>query len=61
MTINEESINHNVARLCSDVSEEIWDIVLGEENIKERSVARVAYINGVCDMANAMKEVLEVK
>lgn len=61
MTINEANINHNVARLCSNVSEEIWDIVLGEENEEKRTIAKLAYVNGICDMANAMKEVLKIK
>lgn len=61
MRIDEENINHNVARLCSNASEEIWGIVLGEENAEERIVARLAYINGICDMADAMKAVLKIK
>lgn len=60
MKIDESSINHNALRLCSNVSKEVWYAVIDEENAEERAIARLAYINGVYDMANAMKDVLKI-
>lgn len=58
MKIDESSINHNATRLCTNVSEEVWDII-DTETAEKRAIARLAYINGVYDMANTMKEVLK--
>lgn len=59
MKIDENTINHNALRLCGNVSEDTWDIVSDTENAEKRAIARVGYINGVYDMANAMKKVLK--
>lgn len=59
MKIDENTINYNALRLCGNVSEDTWDIVSDNENAEKRAIARVGYINGVYDMANAMKEVLK--
>ena len=59
MKIDENTINHNALRLCGNVSEDVWDIVSDNENAEKRAIARLCYINGVYDMANAMKEVLK--
>lgn len=54
MKIDEASINHNVVRLIKQIAEPIWEDIGNEKE----SLMRLAYIDGVTDMAKAMKEVL---
>lgn len=60
MKIDESSINHNAMLFCEKASEDVWDILADTENEEKRAIAVLAYIRGVCDMANATKEVLKV-
>ena len=53
MKINEDCVNHNAMLL---ISNEVLKI--GSYDFTDSTIS---YINGVLDMANAMKEVLEVK
>lgn len=57
MKIDEGSINHNAMRLIKQVAEPAWENI---GNDKE-SLMRLAYIDGITDMANAMKEVLNAR
>lgn len=63
MKIDENTINHNAMSLISNEASEIesYDFTDSELEIaKNFSYAAISYINGVLDMAVAMKEVLKV-
>lgn len=59
MKIDENSINHNALRLIDDIVTDFVDnsLVECDSNYKEITIG---YIKGICDMANAMKEVLKL-
>ena len=58
MKIEENAINHNAVRLIDDIVTDFVDnnLVECDSNYKEITIG---YIKGICDMANAMKEVLK--
>lgn len=58
MKIDENGINHNAVRLIDDIVTDFVDnnLVECDSNYKEITIG---YIKGICDMANAMKEVLK--
>lgn len=58
MKIDESVINHNAVRLIDDIVTDFVDnnLVECDSNYKEITIG---YIKGICDMANAMKEVLK--
>lgn len=56
MEIDENSINHNTVRLIDSAIRGGID----EEHEEEFLISAFNYIKGICDMANAMKEVLKV-
>lgn len=55
MKIDESSINHNALRLINFATTGVVD----EENSDRYIIGAFNYIKGICDMANAMKEVLK--
>lgn len=59
MKIDESGINHNAVRLIDDIVTDFVDnnLVECDSNYKEITIG---YIKGICDMANAMKEVLKL-
>ena len=59
MKIEESTINHNAVRLIDDIVTDFVDnnLVECDSNYKE---INIGYIKGICDMANAMKEVLKI-
>ena len=64
MKIDEDCVNHNAMLLISNEVLKIgsYDFTDSELTIaKNFSYATISYINGVLDMANAMKEVLKIK
>lgn len=56
MKIDENSINYNALRLINFATTGVVD----EENSDGYMIGAFNYIKGICDMANAMKEVLKV-
>lgn len=56
MKIDENTINHNALRLINFATTGVVD----EENSDRYIIGAFNYIKGICDMANAMKEVLKV-
>lgn len=57
MKIDESGINHNAVRLIDDIVTDFVDNNLVECNSNYKEIT-IGYIKGICDMANAMKEVL---
>jgi hypothetical protein len=59
MKIDESGINHNAVRLVDDIVTDFVDnnLVECDSNYKEITIG---YIKRICDMANAMKEVLKL-
>lgn len=59
MKIDESTINHNAVRLIDDIVTDFVDNNVTECNDDYKTIT-IGYIKGICDMANAMKEVLKV-
>lgn len=59
MKIDENSINHNAVRLIDDIVTDFVDNNVIECDGDYKTIT-IGYIKGICDMANAMKEVLKV-
>ncbi len=59
MRINEECINHNVARLTKELSDCLYDCLDGGEEMDRIRIATLAEIRGICTFAEVMKEVLQ--
>ena len=56
MKIDEASINHNAVRLVRDLNP--WDMS-GETDGEDRlRIMTLGYVQGVCDLADALKDVL---
>lgn len=55
MKIDKNTINHNALRLINLATTGVVD----EENSDKYIIGAFNYIKGICDMANAMKEVLK--
>lgn len=58
MKIDESGINHNAVRLIDDIVTDFVDNNLVECDSSYKEIT-IGYIKGICDMANAMKEVLK--
>lgn len=58
MKIDENTINHNAVRLIDDIVTDFVDNNVTECDDGHRTIT-IGYIKGICDMANAMKEVLK--
>ena len=58
MKIDENAINHNAVMLIDDIVTDFVDNNLVECNSNYKEIT-IGYIKGICDMANAMKEVLK--
>lgn len=58
MKIDESGINHNAVRLIDDIVTDFVDNNLVECNSNYKEIT-IGYIKGICDMANATKEVLK--
>lgn len=59
MKIDEECINHNVALLVGDLIGELYDFTNADEGSDHLRIAVLGEIRGICQMADAMKEVLK--
>ena len=60
MKVAEDNINHNAVRLINDIVTDFVDNSVAECD-DNYATSTIGYIKGICDMANAMKEVLKVK
>lgn len=58
MMIDENTINHNAVRLIDDIVTDFVDNNVTECDDGYKTIT-IGYIKGICDMANAMKEVLK--
>lgn len=58
MKIDEASINHNIVRLIEEECGTVTDCI-ADQNRLEWLIYTIAKIEGIIDMGNAMKEVLE--
>lgn len=59
MTIDKTNINDTAVRIIDEIVTDYMDSNITEYDDKY-SVVTIGCIKGVCDMANAMKEVLKV-
>jgi hypothetical protein len=59
MKIDEACINHNVARLVDEMTSALYDIVDDDEDMDHIRIATLGEIRGICQLANALKEVLK--
>lgn len=59
MKIDENTINHNAVRLIDDIVTDFANNNVIECDDAYKTIT-IGYIKGICDMANAMKEVLKV-
>ena len=57
MKINEESINHNIARLIEEYTQCIWEI--DDDKYDHIRLMTLGYIRGVLELGEALKEVLK--
>lgn len=58
MKIDENTINHNAVRLIDDIVTDFVDNNVTECDGSYKTIT-IGYIKGICDMTNAMKEVLK--
>ena len=59
MRINEECIDHNVARLTKELLDSLYECLDGDEEMDRLRVATLGEIRGICTFAEVMKEVLQ--
>lgn len=59
MKIDETSINHNVVLLVGEIVEDLYDPIYTDDNMDHMRIAMLGEIRGICQMADAMKEVLK--
>ena len=59
MKIDEACINHNVVRMVDEMISELYDFVNDDEDTDHMRIATLGEIRGICDLANALKEVLK--
>ena len=60
MKIDESCINHNVAQLVGEIVENLYEFTNADEDSDHARIAMLGEIRGICQMADAMKEVLKV-
>lgn len=58
MKIDEACINHNVVRLVDEMTSELYEFTDKSDNMDNMRVATLGEIRGMCQLANALKEVL---
>lgn len=58
MTIDKTNINDTVVRIIDDIVTDFVDNNVAECDDGYKTIT-IGYIKGICDMANAMKEVLK--
>lgn len=58
MKIDEACINHNVVRLVDEMTSELYEFTEKSDNMDNMRVATLGEIRGMCQLANALKDVL---
>lgn len=58
MKIDDASINHNVVRLVDEATSSLYEIVDETPIDDHMRIATLGEIRGICELANALKEVL---
>lgn len=58
MKIDEACINHNVVRLVDEMVSELYEFTDKSDSMDNMRVATLGEIRGMCQLANALKEVL---
>lgn len=59
MKIDEASINHNAVKLIKNAADVIWDTDYENDQGCRAAAVQLAYVCGIADMAETMKEVLK--
>lgn len=59
MKIDESCINHNALRLIGEMVSELYEFTDKDESMENMRIATLGEIRGICQMADAMKEVLK--
>ena len=61
MKITEDTINHNAVRIIDDLTSCCYDMISEDNPNEERDylLMTLGEIQGVCDLARALKEVLK--
>ena len=62
MKITEDSINYNAVQIIDDLTSSCYDMIAENKQNEERDflLMTMGEIQGVCDLARALKEVLKV-
>lgn len=60
MKIDEACINHNVVRLVDEMTATLYEYADANDQEDHERIATLGGIRGICDLANALKEVLKV-
>lgn len=60
MKIDEGCINHNAVRLIGEMVSELYEFTDDDGDLEHTRIATLGEIRGICQMADAMKEVLKV-
>ncbi len=58
MKIDDASINHNVVRLVDEATSSLYEFVDETPVDDHMRIAMLGEIRGICELANALKEVL---
>ena len=59
MKITEECVDYNAVRLIGEMVSELYDFTDANDNMEHMRIATLGEIRGICQMADAMKEVLK--
>lgn len=59
MKIYPENIDYNALRLIGEMVSELYEIIDSDANMENMRIATLGEIRGICQMADAMKEVLK--
>jgi hypothetical protein len=58
MKISSENIDYNALRLIGEMVSELYEFTDSDANMENMRIATLGEIRGICQMADAMKEVL---
>ena len=60
MKIDEACINHNVVRQVDEITSSLYEYAGETSSDDHTRIAMLGEIRGICDLANALKEVLKL-
>lgn len=58
MKISSENIDYNALRLIGEMVSELYEFTDKDESMENMRIATLGEIRGICQMADAMREVL---